>query len=170
MSNFLTASQVTGGLNGSAPRIHSCSTADNLATVTTAGYVADQVAKGTMSYLDRVYLNYDVNGTKATGVFTVTATSNGSLVAANVGTGSAGRASLNIKAGITAALGAGAGPTAAVATGVAAGDIVVATILTSTNAVAVSKAVAAANQITFTFTGDPAAGATVQWHAISPTP
>lgn len=74
---------------------------------------------------------------------------------------------LGVKRGTTAAYAGGGTSNAFVATGLVATDIVVATILASTNAVAIAKAVPTADTLTVTFTADPGAGTTVQWHAIA---
>lgn len=81
MSNFLTISQTTGGLPGSAPRLFTASTNDTLAAITTAGYVADKVATGNFNVRDVLIITYDVDGTPGQGIFNVTSTSSGSLVA-----------------------------------------------------------------------------------------
>lgn len=80
MSNFLTLSPLTGGLLGTAPRVHSASTNDTEAVATASGYVADMVAAGKMAVLDVVFLNYDVDGTAGGGMYHVTATGGGTLV------------------------------------------------------------------------------------------
>lgn len=72
-----------------------------------------------------------------------------------------------LKAGLTAAYGGGGTSNAFTATGLAAGWIVTATILASTNSVAVTKAVAGTNLLTITFSADPGAGTTVQWIALA---
>lgn len=72
---------------------------------------------------------------------------------------------VGLKRGTTAVYGGGATSNAFTATGLVATDVVVATILTSTNAVAVDKAVPTANVLTITFSADPGAGTTVQWIA-----
>lgn len=74
---------------------------------------------------------------------------------------------LGIKRGTTAAYAGGGTSNAFTATGLAATDIVVATILASTNSVAITKAVPTANTLTVTFSADPGAATTVQWHAIA---
>lgn len=81
MSAFLTLSQVSGGLPGSAPRIFTASTNGNLAAITAAGYMADVVAKGLVNVLDILYINYDIAGTPTGGQFRVTGASSGTLVA-----------------------------------------------------------------------------------------
>jgi len=83
-------------------------------------------------------------------------------------TASAALTALGVKRGTTAAYGGGGTSNAFTATGVASTDIVTATILASTNSVAITKAVPTTNTITVTFSADPGAGTTVQWHAISP--
>lgn len=74
---------------------------------------------------------------------------------------------LGIKSGTTLAYGGGGTSNAFVATGLVSTDIVVATILASTNAVSIAKAVPTADTLTITFSADPGAGTTVQWHAIA---
>ena len=74
---------------------------------------------------------------------------------------------LGVKRGTTAAYGGGGTSNAFVATGLVATDIVVATILASTNSVAITKAVPTADTLTITFSADPGAATTVQWHAIA---
>jgi hypothetical protein len=76
--------------------------------------------------------------------------------------------SLGVKRAITAAYAGGGTSNAFVATGLAATDIVVATILTSTNSVSINKAVPTLNTLTITFSADPGAATTVQWHAVAP--
>lgn len=209
MSAFLTLSQVSGGLPGTAPRIFTASTNGDLAAITTAGYMADLVANGTVNVFDILFINYDVDGSEAGGTFVVTSTSSGSLVsyssssnaglnsigglttAANKGIyttasnvyatydlsafgrsldGAANQAAalavLGAKKGLTAAYGGGGTSNAFAATGLIAGDIVVATIKASTNSVSITKAVATTDVLTITFSADPGAATTVQWHAL----
>lgn len=73
---------------------------------------------------------------------------------------------LGVKRATTAAYAGGGTSNAFTATGLAATDIVVATILASTNSVAITKAVPTLNTLTITFSADPGAGTTVQWHAL----
>lgn len=81
MSNFDTYSPATGGIPGTAPQLIVATTDDNLAAITTAGYMEDLYSAGMTKAFDVWYINYDVDGTEAAGVFLVTATSGGSLVA-----------------------------------------------------------------------------------------
>lgn len=81
-------------------------------------------------------------------------------------TGAAALTNLGVKRATTAAYAGGGTSNAYTATGLAATDIVVATILASTNSVAIAKAVPTTNTLTITFTADPGAGTTVQWHAL----
>lgn len=74
---------------------------------------------------------------------------------------------LGVKRGTTAAYAGGGTSNAFVATGLVSTDIVVATILASTNAVSICKAVPTADTLTITFSADPGAATTVQWHAIA---
>lgn len=73
---------------------------------------------------------------------------------------------LGVKRATTAAYAGGGTSNAFTATGLAATDIVVATILASTNSVSITKAVPTANVLTVTFSADPGAATTVQWHAL----
>jgi len=84
----------------------------------------------------------------------------------NAATGPLALTSLGVKRATTAAYGGGGTSNAFTATGLAATDIVVATILASTNAVSIAKAVPTADTLTVTFSADPGAGTTVQWHAL----
>lgn len=120
MSDFLTLAQVSGGLNGTAPRIFAASTNDDLAAVTTAGYVSNEITSGRMSVLDLLFLTYDVDGTPDMAMFEVTATSGGSLISFTGGGGQPVNANLTALSGLTGAAdtgfyftGAGAMATAA---------------------------------------------------------
>lgn len=57
MSNFSSLAQISEGLNGTAPNIYVASTEDDLATITTAGYMNDLSAK--IKANDVLYINYD---------------------------------------------------------------------------------------------------------------
>lgn len=81
-------------------------------------------------------------------------------------TGPLALTALGVKRATTTAYGGGGTSNAFTATGLAATDIVVATILASTNSVAITKAVPTTNTLTITFSADPGAGTTVQWHAL----
>lgn len=93
------------------------------------------------------------------------------LVASNnlsdVGSKLTSLTNLGVKRGTTAAYAGGGTSNAFTATGLASTDIVVATILASTNSVAITKAVPTANVLTITFSADPGSATTVQWHAIA---
>ncbi len=262
-----TLAKVSGGFNGTAPDIFAGSTDQTSAVITTAGAVADLYAAGIIKAGDVFYVNYDQDGTPGQNVFTVTATSSGSLVTypeavggallaannlddvdsvstarTNLGLGSASdvvfstltltntglhlldtnashdliiapgsnltadrtltittgdaartldisaasvtvstfgaslvddasklvaQGTLGIKSGTTATYAGGGTSNAYTATGLVSTDIVVATILASTNAVSICKAVPTADTLTITFSADPGANTTVQWHAIA---
>lgn len=81
MSSFLTISQATEGLPGTAPRLFTASSNDDVAAITTAGYMSDVVTAGRVNVGDILYIRYDVDGTPGTATYIVTATSGGSLVA-----------------------------------------------------------------------------------------
>lgn len=92
----------------------------------------------------------------------------GNLIKASGTAGLVVDAGFAVKANTTAAYGGGGTSNAFAATGLTTSSIVTAVILTSTNAVAIAKAVPTANVLTITFTADPGAGTTVSWHAITP--
>lgn len=81
-------------------------------------------------------------------------------------TGAGALTNFGAKRGTTAAYAGGGTSNAYTATGLASTDIVTATILASTNAVSICKAVPTTNTLTVTFSADPGAGTTVQWHAL----
>jgi hypothetical protein len=91
------------------------------------------------------------------------ATQNANNVAITGGT--IAKSVVGIKLGTTAAYAGGGTSNAFTATGLAATDVVVATILASTNSVSVTKAVPTTNTLTVTFSADPGAATTVQWIA-----
>lgn len=74
-----------------------------------------------------------------------------------------------IHAGTTGTFAGGGTSNPFTVTGMASTWIVTATILTSTNAVAIAKAVPSTNTLTVTFTADPGAGTTVSWTALTAT-
>lgn len=132
-------------------------TGDTLVTVTNA-------AHGQAS----IYSIPDVGA--ATGQFLV---KTAALVSGNVvvASGTAGKVvdgGFAVKANTTASYAGGGTSNAFTATGLTTSSIVTAVILTSTNAVAIAKAVPTANTLTITFTADPGAATTVSWHAITP--
>lgn len=74
---------------------------------------------------------------------------------------------LGVKRAVTGTYAGGGTSNAFTATGLVSTDIVVATILASTNAVSICKAVPTADTLTVIFSSDPGANTTVQWIAIS---
>lgn len=162
MSNFLSLAQVNTGLNGTAPTVWSATTDDNLAAITTAGYVADITTAdpatpnpvGKLKPFDIMFITYDVDGTEAVQAFVVTATSSGSLVAfSSLG-------STLAQFGVYANRSTGAGGSATVTitdANVSAGSIVLAQFQKSANAVTVQKVTAGAGSITVLCSADPGA-------------
>lgn len=73
---------------------------------------------------------------------------------------------LGAKRAVTATYAGGGTSNAFVATGLLSTDIVVATIKASTNSVSITKAVPTTDTLTITFSADPGASTTVQWHAL----
>lgn len=105
----------------------------------------------------------------STGKFTVVtgALVDGVLMKASGTAGKLASAGYNIKSAVTASYAGGGTSNAFTATGLTATSIVTATIKTSTNAVAIAKAVPGTDTLTITFTADPGASTTVQWIATS---
>lgn len=108
----------------------------------------------------------DVNRTINISAANLTLSSFGATLA-NSASNLAAMTSLGIKRGTTAAYGGGGTSNAFVATGLVATDIVVATILASSNSVSIASAVPTADTLTITFSADPGAATTVQWIAIA---
>lgn len=106
----------------------------------------------------------------ATGQFLVKSAAlvSGNVIVASGTGGKVADGGFAVKANTTAAYGGGGVSNAFTATGLTTSSIVTAVILTSTNAVAIAKAVPTANTLTVTFTGDPGAATTISWHAITP--
>ncbi|MBX4189681.1 hypothetical protein KW791_00065 [Candidatus Parcubacteria bacterium] len=71
---------MTGGISGTAPEIFVGSTDQTAAVITTAGAIATQYGYGIFKVGDILWINYDQDGTPGQNVYTVTATSGGSLV------------------------------------------------------------------------------------------
>lgn len=92
----------------------------------------------------------------------------GNLIKASGTAGLVVDAGFAVKANTTAAYAGGGTSNAFTATGLTTSSIVTAVILTSTNAVAIAKAVPTANTLTVTFSADPGAATTVSWIAITP--
>lgn len=87
------------------------------------------------------------------------------LIKASGTAGLVADAGFKIIANVTAAYGGGGTSNAFTATGLSSTSIVTAVIATSTNAVAIAKAVPSANTLTVTFTADPGAATTVYYIA-----
>lgn len=166
MSNFLTLSQVSGGLTGTAPRLFTASTNDDLAAITATGYVDDLVANGNMNRRDIIFVTYDVDGTPGQGTYFISDT-NSLDPYLGVGLDTSIRGLIGVKSSGTSTFGGGSVSNSFAATGVAPTDVVVASNLTIGNAnVAINKVTPATNSITVTWTADPGAGTAVQWVAI----
>lgn len=75
-----TLAPITQGQVGTAPSMFVASSDQTEAVITTAGAVADLVAAGIFKVGDIVWVNYDQDGTPGQNVYTVTATSGGSLI------------------------------------------------------------------------------------------
>ncbi len=107
----------------------------------------------------------DPAGATANFVLAPAALVSGNAVKASGTAGLIADAGYAFHAGTTGTYAGGGTSNAFTATGMASTWIVTATILTSTNAVAVAKAVPSANTLTITFTADPGASTTVSWVA-----
>ena len=108
----------------------------------------------------------------AIGMFLVAATAtpftSGNLLKSSGTGGLVVDAGFAVKANSTTAYAGGGTSNAFTATGLTVSSIVTASILTSTNAVAIAKAVPTANTLTVTFTADPGANTVVSYIAITP--
>jgi hypothetical protein len=80
----------------------------------------------------------------------------------------AARAAIKLKSALTATWAGGGTSHAFTATGLDPADFVVANIVTSTNSVAVTKAVPSGDTLTITFSADPGANTSLYWIAINP--
>jgi len=167
-----TAGNITSGSGGDAGTFISfpATTANGtliIAAANAGGAFNTTISNGTMAQ-STVYTIPDV--TAATGQFLVktAALVSGNLIKASGTAGVVVDAGFAVLANTTAAYGGGGVSNAFTATGLTTSSIVTATILTSTNAVAIAKAVPTANTLTVTFTGDPGAATTVSWIAITP--
>lgn len=122
-----------------------------------AGYSPTDATKAKVAMLNAVPV---VSGHLAS--FSAT---NGTIADSGV-VASAVQLSANIKANSTADIGGGgAGPISVVVAGLTAASKVVATIASSSNAVAVAKCIATATGFDITFTGDPGAACVVNYVA-----
>lgn len=176
---IVTAGNITSGSSGDAGTFISFpATAANgtliLAAANAGGAFNTTISNSTMGQ-STVYSIPDVSA--ATGQFLVktAALVNGNLVQAS-GTGGvcvdSGVATSNVqlktqvKAAQTADIGgAGAGPINVVVAGVTAASVIVASIVSSSNTVAVAKVAPGAGSFDITFTGDPGAACVVSYVA-----
>lgn len=92
----------------------------------------------------------------------------GNLIKASGTAGICVDAGFAVLAKTTASYAGGGTSNAFTATGLTTSSIVTANILTSTNSVAITKAVPTANTLTITFSADPGAATTVNYIAITP--
>jgi hypothetical protein len=117
-------------------------------------------ALGTMAYQDASAVA--ITGGTITGITDLAVADGGT----GASTGPLALTSFGVKRATTATYAGGGTSNAFTATGLASTDIVVATILASTNSVSITKAVPTTNTLTITFSADPGANTTVQWHAL----
>jgi hypothetical protein len=76
-----TFAKVTGGNNGlEAPEMFAASSQQVTGVLTTAGAIADMYSAGLVKAKDIIWVNGDMDGTPFQNVYTVTATSGGSLI------------------------------------------------------------------------------------------
>lgn len=175
----INAGNIQAGLSGTAGALSSFpTTAANgsliLAAVNAGGAFNTTISNGTMAQ-SCVYTIPDV--TAATGQFLVktAALVNGNLVQASGTAGvcvDSGVATTNlqlktqVKAAATADIGGGgAGPISVAVAGLTASSIVVATVASSTNTVAVAKCIGTVTGFDVTFTADPGAACVLNYVA-----
>ncbi len=170
-----------------APSVFAGTSDQTSAVITTAGAVADLVASGVFKVRDIIFMNYDIDGTPGQAIYTVTATSDGSLVAYTIPAGYlaaannlsdvlsvstartnlGAQASASIIANTTATYAGGGTSNAYTATGLTVSSKVSAVIRASTNAVSICKALPGTNTLTVTFSADPGANTTVDYIALT---
>ena len=165
----LVSGATAGGFSGKVTAFPTTAASGslNLLAVDNAGDDAVTISNASHGQAS-VYSIPDVGA--ATGQFNVVT---GALVSGNVmvADGTAGvlaDGGFAVLANTTATYAGGGTSNAYVATGLGATSIVTATILASTNAVSIVKAVPSANTLTVTFSADPGAATTVSWIAITP--
>lgn len=171
-STAINGGNIQAGLSGTAGALYSFPGTASKGKLILAGVANTGNTDVTISNAAHgqatVYSIPDVGA--STGQFLVkTAT----LVSGNVivASGTAGKVvdgGFAVKANTTASYAGGGTSNAFTATGLTSSSIVTAVILTSTNAVAIAKAVPSSNTLTVTFTADPGAGTTVSYIAITP--
>ena len=162
---------------------------DDLATITTPGYLNPNDLEGyiVMQY-DFFHIYYGSNSSSF-GIFSVLIDPNTGVVTLNQLPASAGAVTLSgasvvghlakfsnttgqvvdsgykILSGVTTTYGGGGTSNAFTVPGMVAGSAVIATIATSSNAVSVVKAIPTTNTLTISFSADPGAGTTVNYIA-----
>ncbi len=175
----INGGNIQAGLSGTAGTVASFpATAANgsllLAATNAGGAFNTTISNGTMAQ-STVYTIPDVTAATGQLLAKTAAFVNGNLVQASGTAGvcvDSGVATSNVqlktdvKAATTANIGgAGAGPITVTVAGLTAASVVVATIATSSNPVAVAKAVAGSGNFDVTFTGDPGATCTLNYVA-----
>lgn len=178
VGNFSASSLVYGGgvyagLSGTAGTLRSYSSTASrgylgLTAVANTGDTATIISNVAMAQATTISIPDPVN---AAARFLIAATAtpftSGNLIKSSGTGGLVVDGGYKILSGTTATYAGGGTSNAFVATGLTASYIVTATILTSTNSVAIAKAVPGTNTLTITFTADPGAGTTVSWIATS---
>lgn len=150
------------GQEGIKPRLCRLICTDSYAEVTAAGYLDGmaQQLNSNVEPTDFIFANYGTNSAEF-GIF-VPSISNGVVTLESYMPTHA------MIAQVTGTYAGGGTSNAFTATGLTASSIVVATIKTSTNAVAIAKAVPTTDTLTITFSADPGANTTVNYIAITP--
>jgi hypothetical protein len=179
VATAINGGNLQAGLSGTAGTVASFpATASNgsliLAAVNAGGAFNTTISNGTMAQ-STVYTIPDVTAATGQLLAKTAAFVNGNIIQASGTAGvtvDSGVATTNIQlktqviAGRTADIGGGgAGPLSVVVAGLTAASIVVASIQTSSNTVAVAKATATATGFDILFTGDPGAACTVNYVA-----
>lgn len=137
-----------------------------LAAVANAGNTVTTISNVAMGQASVISIP-DPAGSTANFALAPAALVTGNAVKASGTAGLLVDAGYNIKSAVTASYAGGGTSNAFTATGLTASSIVTAVIATSTNAVAIAKAVPSTNTLTVTFTADPGASTTVYWIATS---
>lgn len=141
------------GQIGVTPRIVRITTTDSLATVLSENYLASSQQEGFTFYQnDYFVISYGTPPTVITCTCVIETSTITLFNTAPIST-------------TTAVWGGGGASNAFVATGLTSSSVVVASILSSTNTVAIAKVVPTTDTLTITFTADPGAGTAVNYIA-----
>ena len=166
--NFLAGADASAGAFFSFPATTASGTLALAAADNATGDFATTISNGTAIGQTQVISIPDAGAATANFALAPGALVSGNVVTASGTAGLLQDGGFAVLANTTAAYAGGGTSNAFTATGIGATSIVTATILASTNAVSIVKAVPTANTLTVDFSADPGASTTVSWIAITP--